>query len=84
MRVIDDFAAGKLRQIEAKYPVINTSTENVLHKFNEKTEPVRNVINTVKDTTTTTIQHGKETVTEEEEKHFECIKDLFFFRFISR
>jgi hypothetical protein len=33
-----------------------------MNTFNEKTEPVRNVINTVKDTTTSTIQHGKETV----------------------
>jgi len=33
-----------------------------MNTLNEKTEPVRNVINTVKDTTTSTIQHGKETV----------------------
>jgi len=63
VRLIDDFAVEKIRQIEAKYPVINTSTENVLTKFNEKTEPVRNVISTVKDTTASTIQHGKEKVT---------------------
>lgn len=62
VRLIDDFAVEKIRQIEAKYPVINTSTENVLTKFNEKTEPVRNVISTVKDTTASTIQHGKEKV----------------------
>ncbi len=30
--------------------------------FNEKTEPVRNVVNSVKDTTTSTIQQGKEAV----------------------
>lgn len=63
VRLIDDFAVEKLRQIEAKYPVINTSTENVFNKFNEKAEPVRNAINTVKDTTTSTIQHGKDKVT---------------------
>jgi len=62
VRVIDDFAVEKFRQIEAKYPVINTSTEEVMNTFNDKTEPVRNVINTVKDTTTSTIQHGKDTV----------------------
>jgi hypothetical protein len=62
VRVIDDFAVEKIRQIEAKYPVINTSTEQVMNTFNEKTEPVRNVINNVKDTTTLTIQQGKETV----------------------
>ncbi len=33
-----------------------------MNTFNEKTEPVRNVMNTVKDTTTSTIQHGKDTV----------------------
>lgn len=52
----------KIRQIEAKYPLINTPAEKVIDSLNEKTEPVRHVINTVKDTTTTTIQHGKETV----------------------
>ena len=66
VRIIDDFAAEKLRQMEAKYPVINTSTEKVMNTINEKTEPVRNVINTVKDTTTSTIQHGKETVKEKQ------------------
>ncbi len=66
VRVIDDFAVGKIRQIEAKYPVINKPTEEVINTFNEKTEPVRNVINTVKDTTTSTIQHGKDTVRERE------------------
>ena len=29
VRVIDDFAVQKLRQIEAKYPVINTPTKDV-------------------------------------------------------
>jgi len=62
VRVIDDYAVEKIRQIEAKYPVINTSTEEVINTFNEKTEPVRHVINTVKDTTTSTIQHGKDKV----------------------
>jgi len=62
VRVIDDYAAQKIRQIESKYPVINTPTEDVVNTFNEKTEPVRNVMSSVKDTTTSTIQHGKETV----------------------
>lgn len=52
----------KIRQFEAKYPVINTSTENVINTLNEKVKPVRNVINTVKDTTTSTIQQGKDKV----------------------
>jgi len=42
--------------------VINTRTEDVVNSFNEKTEPVRNVMNSVKDSTTSTIQQGKETV----------------------
>jgi len=62
VRIIDDFAVEKLRQMEAKYPVINTSTEKVISTLNEKTEPVRNALNTVKDATTSTIQHGKDTV----------------------
>jgi hypothetical protein len=62
VRVIDDYAAQKIRQIESKYPAINTPTEDVVNTFNEKTEPVRNVMNSVKDTTTSTIQHGKDTV----------------------
>jgi hypothetical protein len=62
VRVIDDFAVEKFRQIEAKYPVINTSTKEVMNTLNEKSEPVRHVINTVKGTTTSTIQHGKDTV----------------------
>ncbi|CAF0848268.1 unnamed protein product [Adineta steineri] len=62
VRVIDDFAAQKIRQIESKYPAINTPTEDVVHTLSEKTEPVRNAINSVKDTTSSTIQHGKETV----------------------
>ena len=62
VRAIDEFAVGKLRRIEAKYPVINTSTDEVINTLNEKTEPVRQVLNTVKDTTTSTIQHGKDTV----------------------
>lgn len=62
VRVIDDYAAQKIRQIESKYPVITTPTEDVVNTFNEKTGPVRNVMNSVKDTTTSTIQHSKETV----------------------
>jgi hypothetical protein len=62
VRVIDDFAVEKFRQMEAKYPVINTSTKEVMNTLNEKSEPVRHVINTVKGTTTSTIQHGKDTV----------------------
>ena len=63
MRIIDDYAAQKLRQIESKYPAINTPTDEVVNTFNEKTEPVRHVMNSVKGSTTSTIQHGKETVT---------------------
>jgi hypothetical protein len=63
VRVIDDYAAQKIRQMESKYPAINTPTEDVVNTFNEKTEPVRNVMNSVKDTTTSTLQQGKETVT---------------------
>ena len=62
VRALDEFAVEKIRQIEAKYPLINTSADKVIHSLNEKTEPVRHVINTVKDTTTSTIQHGKDTV----------------------
>ncbi|CAF0946587.1 unnamed protein product [Adineta ricciae] len=62
VRVIDDFTAEKLRQIEAKYPVIKSTPEQVLNTLNEKTEPVRNAMTSVKETTTSTIQHGKETV----------------------
>lgn len=61
-RAIDEFAVEKIRQIEAKYPLINTPAEKMMNSLNEKTEPVRHVINTVKDTTTSTIQHGKEKV----------------------
>ena len=64
MRAIDDFAARKIRQMESKYPVINTPTEDVVNTFNEKTEPVRNAMNSVKDTTSSTIQQGKDTVSE--------------------
>ncbi|CAF1423556.1 unnamed protein product [Rotaria sordida] len=61
VHVIDDYAAEKLRQIESKYPAINTPTEEFTNTFNEKIESVRHVMNSVKDTTTSTIQHGKET-----------------------
>ncbi|CAF1294254.1 unnamed protein product [Rotaria sordida] len=60
--VIDDYAVEKLRQIETKYPAINTPTEEFMNTFNEKIEPVRHVMNSVKDTTTSTMQHGKETI----------------------
>ncbi|UJR10632.1 hypothetical protein I4U23_014829 [Adineta vaga] len=62
VRVIDDFTVEKIRQIEAKYPVIKSTPKDMLDTLNEKTEPVRNAMNSVKDTTTSTIQHGKETV----------------------
>jgi hypothetical protein len=62
VRVIDGYAAQKLRQFESKYPVINITTEDVVNTFNEKTEPVRNAMNSVKDSTSSTIQQGKETV----------------------
>ncbi|CAF3388069.1 unnamed protein product [Rotaria sp. Silwood1] len=62
VRVIDNYAAQTIRQIETKYPMINTPTENVVNTFNIKTKPVFNVMNSVKDTTTSTIQHGKDTV----------------------
>ncbi|CAF4716924.1 unnamed protein product, partial [Rotaria sp. Silwood1] len=62
VHVIDDYAVEKLRQIESKYPAINTSTEEVMNTFNEKTESVHHVMNSVKDTTTSTIQHSKESV----------------------
>ncbi|CAF3391124.1 unnamed protein product [Rotaria sp. Silwood1] len=62
VRIIDGFTVEKIRQIEAKYPVINTPTKEVINALNEKTEPVRHIMNSVKDTTTSTIQHGKETV----------------------
>lgn len=62
VRSLDGYTAEKIRQIESKYPAITTPTEDVVNSFNEKTEPVRNVMNSVKDTTTSTIQHGKETV----------------------
>ncbi|CAF0781690.1 unnamed protein product [Adineta ricciae] len=48
VRVIDDFAVKKIRQIESKYPAINT--------------PTKEVVNSFKDSTASTIQHGKETV----------------------
>ncbi|CAF2788529.1 unnamed protein product [Rotaria sp. Silwood2] len=62
VHAIDNYAAQTIRQIESKYPVINTPTENVVDTFNVKTKPVLNVVNSVRDTTTSTIQHGKETV----------------------
>lgn len=62
VNAIDEFAAQKLRQIEAKYPLLTTPTEDVLNTLNEKSEPVRHAMNSVKETTTSTIQHGKETV----------------------
>ncbi|CAF3947236.1 unnamed protein product [Rotaria magnacalcarata] len=38
------------------------SGPDVMNTFNAKTKPVVNVMNSVKDTTTSTIQHGKDTV----------------------
>ncbi|CAF0821768.1 unnamed protein product [Didymodactylos carnosus] len=61
-KVFDDYAAQKIKQIEAKYPVINTPTKQVVESLNVKTEPVRQVMNAVKDTTTSTFQLGKERV----------------------
>ena len=61
-RAIDGFAVEKIRQIEAKYPVLTSSTEDVLQSLNERAEPVRHVMTSVKDSTTSTIQQGKETV----------------------
>lgn len=62
VNAIDQYAVGKIRQIEEKYPLLKTPTEEVLNTFNEKTEPVRQAVNSVKDTTASTIQQGKETV----------------------
>lgn len=62
VRAIDNYAVEKLREIETKYPVINTRPEDVVNTFNERTEPVRNAVNSVRDTTTSTIQQGRETV----------------------
>ncbi|CAF3976584.1 unnamed protein product [Rotaria sordida] len=62
VHAIDDYAVEKFRQIESKYPVINTPTKEVMNTFNEKTESIRHVMNSVKDTTTSTIQRGKEIV----------------------
>lgn len=71
VHAIDNYTAETIRQIESKYPAINTPTENVINTFNEKTKPAFNVMNSVKDTTTTTIQHGKDTV-----RKFILIKSL--------
>lgn len=62
VRAIDNYAVEKIREIETKYPVINTRPEDVVTTFNERTEPVRNVVNSVRDTTTSTIQQGRQTV----------------------
>ncbi|CAF1162285.1 unnamed protein product [Rotaria sordida] len=59
---IDNYAAQTIRQFESKYPVITTPTENVVNTFNETTKPVLDAVNSVRDTTTSTIQHGKEAV----------------------
>ncbi|CAF4345705.1 unnamed protein product [Rotaria socialis] len=60
--LIDNYAAETIREIEHKYPVLNTPTEDVMNTFHAKTKPVVNVMNSVKDTTTSTIQHGKDAV----------------------
>ena len=62
VRVIDQYAAQKIRDIESKYPLITSPTEEVVNTLNEKTEPVRYAVNSVKKTTTCTLQQGKETV----------------------
>ncbi|CAF2796435.1 unnamed protein product [Rotaria sp. Silwood2] len=62
IRVIDNFTVETIHQIEANYPAIHTLTKEVRNRLNEKTERVRHVMNSVKDTTTSTIQHGKEIV----------------------
>lgn len=48
-RALDDYAAQKFKQMEAKYPAINT--------------PTNEIMSTVKDTTVQTIQQGKKKVT---------------------
>lgn len=62
VRAIDGYAARKLREIERKYPVIVSRPDDVLDNLNEKTKPVREAVNIVKDTATATIQQGKDTV----------------------
>ncbi len=45
-----------------------------MNTFNEKTEPVRNAMNSVKDSTSSTIQQGKDTV-----RNFPSIILILFF-----
>lgn len=59
---IDDFAVDKIRQIEVKYPVIKTPTEEVMNTLNRKAELFLLAINSVKDKTNSAIQYSKETV----------------------
>ncbi|CAF1138249.1 unnamed protein product [Didymodactylos carnosus] len=53
VKVLDDFVARQIKQIETRYPIINTPTQQVVDKFNEKTEPVRQVVNRLKEAVTT-------------------------------
>jgi len=60
VHAIDEFAAEKIRQFERKYPVITTKPDDVFDSIQEKTEPVRQAVHSVKYTATSTIQQGKE------------------------
>jgi hypothetical protein len=62
VRAIDDYAVQKIRQIESKYPSITTPTDEVVQTLNDKTDTVRQAMSSVKETTTSTIEHGKQTV----------------------
>lgn len=62
VHAVDEYAANKIRQIESKYPVINTSVDDVMDSLNGRTEPIRNAMNSVRGTTTLKIQHSKQTV----------------------
>lgn len=62
VHAIDEFAAGKLRDFERKFPVINTTPDDVFDSINGKAEPVFQAVHSVKDTATSKIQQGKETI----------------------
>ncbi|CAF3319167.1 unnamed protein product [Rotaria socialis] len=62
VNAIDDFTAEKIRQIESKYPVMKTRSEEVMVALSKKAEPARHVLNCVKQKTTSTIQDGKQMV----------------------
>ncbi|CAF2160452.1 unnamed protein product [Rotaria magnacalcarata] len=59
---IDDFTAEKIRQIESKYTVMKTRSEEVMVALSKKAEHAHHVLNCAKQTTTSTIQHGKQMV----------------------